>query len=622
MGSTPESVTDVGAHLLPTISTMQFMLNELRRRNVHRVAFAYAAGAWLVIQVVDTLTPDFFPAVVFRATVIIAAVGFVPALILAWKFEWTTKGLQVDRGFETDGQRSDSGLFDKVITVALVLAVAYFAIDKFVFDPSRDASQVQSARQAGRSEALVESYGDASIAVLPFVNMSADRDQEFFSDGISEELLNLLAKVPRLRVISRRSAFAYRGQDVNIGNVARELNVTHVLEGSVRKAGNQVRITVQLIEALSDTNLWSESYDRKLNDIFAIQDDIAAAVVDQLKIELLGDAPTTRVVNAEAYALYLQARYLGRLHTPEGWQQSNQLYDDALAIDPTYAAAWSEKSSNYSNMAGSGQIDAREGADLAREASRAALSIDPNYAPAYSTLGWVDMVFDGNFALAAGHYERALALDPNSLPIISNTATLLLYIGRYDEAIRLREYAMARDPVNAVGHFNLGVTYMVANRLDESIASLESTLRLAPKFNQVHNYLAVAHLLKGDYETALEISQQSPLEHYRLSGRALAYFALGEQEKSDAALAELIDQHSERRAFVIATVHAYRNEPDQALEWLDKAIDDGNPSVIDTSHEPLFVGLREDPRWPPLIESLGQSPEQKAEVSIEVALPN
>jgi len=600
---------------------MQIMLNELRRRNVHRVALAYMASAWLLIQIVETLTPDFLPAVVFRTTVIIAAVGFVPALILAWKFEWTTKGLQIDRGSETDSQRSDPGLFDKAITVALVLAVAYFAVDKFVLDPSRDATSIQSARQEGRSEALTESYGDKSIAVLPFLNMSSDEDQEFFSDGISEELLNLLAKVPRLRTISRRSSFSYRGRDVNIGDVARDLNVTHVLEGSVRRAGSQVRITVQLIEALSDTQLWSESYDRKLNDIFAIQDDIAATVVDQLKIELLGDAPTTPVVRAEAYALYLQARHLGRLHTAEAWQQSNQLYDEALAIDPTYAAAWSGKSVNYSNLAGSGQMDAREGADLAREASRTALSIDPNYAPAYSTLGWVDMAFDGNFAVAAGHYERALALDPSSLSIISNTATLLLYIGRYDEAIRLREYAMARDPVNAVGHFNLGITYLVANRLDESITSLESTLRLAPKFSQVHNYLAEAHMLKGDYETALEISQQAPLEHYRLSGQALVQFAMGEQEESDAALAELIDKHSEKRAYIIATVLAYRNEPDRAFEWVDKAIENHDPSVVDVSHEPLFVNLHEDPRWYPLIERLGQSPEQKAEVTIDVTLP-
>jgi TolB-like protein/Tfp pilus assembly protein PilF len=586
------------------------------------VALAYMAGAWLLIQIVETLTPDFLPAVVFRTTVIIAAVGVVPALVLAWKFEWTTKGLQIDRGSETDSQRSDPRLFDKAITVALVLAVAYFAVDKFVLDPSRDASQIQSARQEGRSEALIESYGDTSIAVLPFVNMSSDEDQEFFSDGISEELLNLLARIPQLRVISRRSAFAYRGRNVNVGNVARELNVTHILEGSVRRAGDQVRITVQLIEALSDTHLWSQSYDRKLNDIFAIQDDIAATVVDQLKIELMGDAPTTPVVRAEAYALYLQARHLGRLHTPEAWEQSNQLYDEALAIDPTYAAAWSGKSVNYSNLAGSGQMDAREGAGLAREASQTALSIDPNYAPAYSTLGWVDMAFDGNFALAAGHYEKALALDPASLSIISNTATLLLYISRYDEAIKLREYAMARDPVNAVGHFNLGVTYMVASRLDESIASLESTLRLAPKFNQVHNSLAKAHLLKGDYETALEISQQAPLEHYRLSGQALVYFATGEQEKSDAALAELIDKHAEKRAFVIATVLAYRQEPDRAFEWMERAIENREPSVVDTSHENLLANLHEESRWPTLIESLGQSPAQKAEVLIEVALPN
>ena len=232
------------------------LFNELKRRNVFRVAAAYVVVAWL-------------------------AIGFIPSLIFAWAFEITPEGLKKDS--DVDRSRSISPQtgkkLDRIIMVVLALALGFFAFDKFVLSETREASIAEEARQEGRSEALVESYGDKSIAVLPFVNMSEDADNEYFSDGISEELLNLLAKIPELRVISRSSAFFFKGKDIKITDVARELNVVHILEGSVRKAGKQVRITAQLIDAHSDTHLWSETYDRELDDIFAIQDEIAGAVV-------------------------------------------------------------------------------------------------------------------------------------------------------------------------------------------------------------------------------------------------------------------------------------------------------------------------------------------------------
>ena len=261
------------------------LLTELKRRNVLRVVAGYVAVSWLAIQIVETLFPMFgLSDAAARGVVIALAIGFIPALVFAWIFELTPEGFkrdaEVDHG--APGMRELGNRFDRLIIVMLVFAVAFFAFDKFVLDPARDVAREAAAEQRGRSRALVESYGEKSIAVLPFVNMSSDPEQEYFSDGIAEELLNLLAQIQELRVISRSSAFSFKGKDIEIPEIAERLNVAHILEGSVRKSGNKIRITAQLIEASTDTHLWSQTYDRELEDIFAIQDEIAADVVGHL----------------------------------------------------------------------------------------------------------------------------------------------------------------------------------------------------------------------------------------------------------------------------------------------------------------------------------------------------
>ena len=266
---------------------------------------------------------------------------------------------------------------------------------------------------------------EKSIAVLPFVNMSEDKANEYFSDGISEELLNLLAKIPQLQVTARTSSFSFKGKEIAIPEIARTLHVAHVLEGSVRKAGNSVRITAQLIKAGTDTHLWSQTYDRKLDDIFAIQDEIAADVVKQLKVTLLGAAPKARTTDPEAYALYLQAVQLGRQITAEAFQQSDALYRKVLAIDPRYAPAWDGLARNFINETSQGLLSNKEGFAQAREAATKALAIDPDYAPAHAGLGFIAMFGDNDLAGAAEHFKRALALDPADLDVLRNSAKLL-----------------------------------------------------------------------------------------------------------------------------------------------------------------------------------------------------
>ena len=351
------------------------LYGELKRRNVLRVGTAYTVTSWLLIQVAETVFPLFgFDDAPARIVVIVLSIGFVPAIIFSWIFELTPEGIKRDKEPDLSPITSpQSGKkLDRMITVVLVLALSYFAFDKFVFSQQREAASREQqnkqlaeatarARQEARTSAFVDSFDDRSIAVLAFDDMSPEGDQEYLSDGISEELLNLLAKIPELRVISRSSAFSYKGKSIKIAQVAEELGVAHILEGSVRKAGKRVRITAQLIDARSDTHLWSESYDRTLDDIFAIQDEIAATVVGQLKINLLAETPRVRVTDPEAYALALQARHLGLLGTPENWEKSNDLWHQVLAFDPGYVVAWTGLASNYIRLVSYGPLSASEG---------------------------------------------------------------------------------------------------------------------------------------------------------------------------------------------------------------------------------------------------------------------
>jgi len=460
-----------------------------------------------------------------------------------------------------------------------------------------------------------------SIAVLPFVNMSSDAEQEYFSDGIAEELLNLLAKIPELRVISRSSAFSFKGKNVAIPEIARQLNVAHILEGSVRKAGSRVRVTAKLIEARSDTPLWSETWDRPFDNIFAIQDEIAATVVEQLKVTLLGEVPQVQETDPEAYALFLQARHLSHRLTAEAFEQSNALFRQALAIDPNYAAAWSGLARNYVNQAGHGLRPVEEGATLAREAAEKALAIDPGFAPAHVQLGWIAMLVDTDSAQAARHFGHALQLDPDSTSIMGDAAVLLQSLGRLDEAISLQEYDRAHDPVDPTCHANLGENYVAAGRWSDAIASLETTLRLAPGGIGANYWIGLALLFKGEAEAALEAFGRESDQGYGVKGRALALHALGREGESRAALDELVERWGHQRPAEVAHVYAWTGEADRAFEWLGKAADYGQQHFAYLVTEPLCANLRDDARWLPFLESIGKSPAQLAAIEFEVKLP-
>jgi len=387
-----------------------------------RVGAAYVVASWLVIQVVETIFPAFgYGEAPVRIATVIFAIGLVPMLIIAWAFELTPEGLkkesEVDRSQSITPQTGKR--LDRVIMVVLALALGYFAFDKFALSVSREASIAESAREEGRTEALVESFGEKSIAVLPFVDMSSEKDQEYMSDGIAEELLNLLAKVPNLRVISRSSAFSFKGKNLDIPEIARRLNVANILEGSVRKAGNQVRITAQLIDARSDTHLWSETYDRKLDDIFAIQDDISAAIVDSLMARMDLDSvehTATHGANEEAYTTYLLAQHQWNRRVKDGYIQAKALFQKAIEQDPNYAPPYAQLAILWLLEAdgyGAAEVTMKEAIPKANALIDKALALDPELDNAYAARG-LAMRFDENTSGAIDEFKKALEINPSN----------------------------------------------------------------------------------------------------------------------------------------------------------------------------------------------------------------
>jgi len=599
-------------------------LAELKRRNVLRAAVAYLAASWLVVQVADTVFPVYgLGTGALNALISALVIGFPPFLLFSWVFKITPEGFRRGRSRRSATGGADHGGngLDRVIIVLLALALGYFAVDKFVLDPVRVAELVEKTAQQTRSEQFAKAYRDKSIAVLPFVNMSDDARNEYFSDGISEELINLLAKIRELRVISRTSAFYYKGKQIKLAQVAEDLNVANILEGSVRKNGNHVRITVQLNDARADTHLWSETYDRTLEDIFVIQDEIAAKVVEHLKVTLLETAPKVDRSDPEAYSIYLQARYQGRLSTNEGFDLSDALYRQALALDGNFAAAWDGLALNYINRAGAGLLPFEEGFALARDAAEKALAIDPGYALAYSRIGWIELYHDNDMAQAARRFQRALELDPANTSTIGNTASLLRSLGRLDEAIALEEYFTTRDPVNSSGHANLGTSYLAAGRWDAAIAAYETSLKLSPGRIGANYGIGTALLFKGETQAALTAMEQESSETFRLLGQAMAQYALGNAAASDAALAVLVRKYEREWAYNIAYVLAYRNEADQAFAWLNKALTFGDPGLPDIVVQPEFEKIHNDQRWLPFLRSVGKAPEQLANIEFHVTLP-
>ncbi len=460
-----------------------------------------------------------------------------------------------------------------------------------------------------------------SIAVLPFVNMSRDEDNEYFADGLSEELLNVLAKIRGLRVASRTSAFFFKGKDVDIPTVAQKLNVATVLEGSVRKSGKRVRITAQLVQVASDSHLWSETYDRELDDIFAVQDDIAQSVVKELRAALLGEglsatataeakadvqaASTGRAENSEAYRLYLQGRYFLERMTEADVARGVGYFEEAVALDPGFALAWTGLSRGYWTQSGYGWRPVISGFRQAREVAQRALGLAPDLAEAHAALGLIMESHDWDWQGADRHLQRALKLAPGNADVLRAVASLAGVLGRHDECIELLRRAVMLDPLSTSALRFLGLRCAMYGRLDEAEVSLRAALDLNPRAGLVHCFLSITRLWQGNAPEALELAEREVLPDFRLVGTAMAHHTLGHTTESNAALSKLIEDHGAAAGYQIAEACTWRGEVDRAFEWLERAYEARDPGLAHTGTDPLLVPLHGDARWPAFVKKMG-----------------
>jgi adenylate cyclase len=460
-----------------------------------------------------------------------------------------------------------------------------------------------------------------SIAVLPFINMSRDEENEYFADGLAEELLNVLSKIRGLRVASRTSAFSFKGKDVDIPTVAQKLNVANILEGSVRKSGKRVRITAQLIQVTTDSHLWSNTYDRELDDIFAVQDDIAQSVVKELRAALMGEhlgskasaeakaevqaAVTGRTDNPEAHRLYLQGRYFLERTTEADVAHATELLEQATALDPEFALGWAGLARAYHLQAAWGWAPFAAGFERAREAAQRALALAPDLAEGHVCLGLVYERGDWDLRAAEVEFQRAFELAPGNVDVLRARAGLAGILGRHDEAIELRQKAVALDPLSTSTLCALGVSYAGVGRFDEAVTMLHAALDLNPKAGIVHSKLSNIRLRQGRAEEALAEAAMESHPVLRLCDIATAQHALGHAAESDAALSELIADHADIAAYDIAQLCAKRGEVDRAFEWLERGYVQRDSGMPLCPNDRALMPLHDDPRWAPLMKKMG-----------------
>ena len=573
------------------LSVKPSLFAELRRRNVFRAAAFYLAAAWLLAQVVTQILPVFdAPSWLLRWVIAALAVGFPFWIAFSWFYEWTPEGLKRESDVEPHESitRLTGRKLDFAIIGVLAVAVILLLTDRFVLrhGVNTQAEQPPSAQ---------------SIAVLPFVDMSQSKDQEYFSDGLSEELLDLLAKIPQIKVIARTSSFSFKGKDTDVATIARALNVATVLEGSVRKSGNTLRITAQLIRTADSTHLWSDSYDRELTDVFKVQDEIAGAVVSALKLKLLpaaGSDNARRTANIEAYNQFLLGKKFFERANFEDWRRAETAFHKALELDPDYAPAWAglAKAQTYlSDMAAGSEAVAAAKRDALASAEKA-IALAPDLADGYEARALLrsTVVFDWDGARS--DLDRIGALDPNSSFVPRRRAALLAGFGLLPEAIVQIRKATDLDPLSASAWSTLGMYQVASGDFGTARDTLKHALELNPSSSFSNAYFGLNELLDGHADEALSVFKRVD-GLFGLLGTALVEHTLGNAPQAQAALDAMISKYADGSAYQIAEVYAWRGDADRAFEWLERARLQHDGGLFLLNVDPILKPLRGDPRF-------------------------
>jgi TolB-like protein/Tfp pilus assembly protein PilF len=482
------------------------------------------------------------------------------------------------------------------------------------------ASAAESETMALPSSTTSEDFATVSllnipsIAVLSFVNMSADPENEYFCDGLAEELLNALAKIDDLKVAARTSAFSFKGKDKNISEIGNALNVKTVLEGSVRKSGNRLRITAQLVNAADGYHLWSERYDCEMKDIFDVQDEITVAVVEALKVKLFGEEKGVvlkrHTRNPEAYEFYLRGLFHFSRFTPDGFQKAIESFDRAIAIDPGDASAHSGLADACTEMSFFSFSANSEWMRKAREAAKKALELDDTLAEAHNSLAIIKMYYDWDYAGAEEEFKRATALNPKNALIHNWYGWYLGLMGRFDESFKKLERALEFDPLSDTINSTVGIIFHWSRQPDRAIEQFRKVLDLNPNYSLSNSFLAEAYVQKGDFSSAIvtiERIRESANDPLTLSTVGYVFAKSGEHQKAHEILNELEKRSNQEHvpALSFAQIYAGLGDNEQALAWLEKAYDERSVWITFSKVDPRFDPLRSDPRFQDLQRRIG-----------------
>ena len=561
------------------------IVRELKRRNVFRMAVLYLVAAWLIMQVTEVLVSlVHLPPWIGPAIIWLLAIGFPIALVFSWFYELTPEGISLDKNVDPEKAVAHvtSRRLNFIVVSLLCAAVILFAYDKW----------------------WIGGPPEKSIAVLPFMNMGGDPEQDYFSDGISEELLNALARNRGLQVVARSSSFQFKGENRDVIDVGQRLNVAHVLEGSIRKTGSQIRITAQLIDARNGFHVWSETYERELEDIFELQEEVAAGVVGALQVEMPASAgsPEKPTLSIEAYELYLKGRSAWYKREYASMIQSIAYYQQAIAVDPAFAKAYSGLAEAWVLLAIWGYVDATEPMGNSMRAAQRALQLDDSLPGTQVVLGTIAHWYEWDNEKAETHFLRAIELDPNYPTARNWYSMFLVHTGKVEESLRELKLALKLDPVNAIINAQVAYTYLHAARYEEALTSARDAVELDPGYIPARYYLGWAYQMNGQFDDAireyLRVAQPLPLFRQVL---AQAYAAAGRPEEVLPILDELMETRERGEFYVPAyftgVIYTQLGDFDQAFKWLDLAVEERSVQLAKLDYDPYLVLLHDDPRF-------------------------